>query len=343
MQKRVKFISAGIFFLIIGALGFHNNQKKIKGYEKFVSQREEFISNNIASDKQFSLPEFSSVDIFGNKIDSSSLKGKKTFIQFIDPNSESQRKTLKKVYQNTKNDNLTIMAIVKDSESHMFDIFMDEMRFAIGDIYIVTKDYEKHKEIFNASPCCETFHLFDKSGNLVLTDISWKLLKIKTGTLLERLNNKELTVLSYIKSGKNIKELEGFEQIFRLIEKNEKNKNFIISMFTNICIDCPSGNLVNELKKSYKQLNQSVDFHVILSDSYNENDINNLKELLKIEFPVIIADENLMKKWIWLTLGIEESKISNIVFLLDKKGKITRVMKPNQYKEFFNYINYLYQ
>ena len=147
MGKAIKFSIVGIILLALAALALFNNQNKITKDEGFVTNKEDYISNNIASIKQFSLPEFSSTDIFGKTINTSLLKGKKAFIQFINPKSESQIEVLKRVCQGFKDEESTITVFIKDSEGHMFERFMDEIRFALGDISIITENYDKYKNI----------------------------------------------------------------------------------------------------------------------------------------------------------------------------------------------------
>ncbi|MBC8358018.1 MAG: hypothetical protein H8E54_03595, partial [Candidatus Aminicenantes bacterium] len=65
MGKTIKFSIVGIILLALAALALFNNQNKITKDEGSVINKEDYISNNIASIKQFSLPEFSSTDIFG--------------------------------------------------------------------------------------------------------------------------------------------------------------------------------------------------------------------------------------------------------------------------------------
>lgn len=339
MGKTIKFSIVGIILLALAALALFNNQNKITKDEGSVINKEDYISNNIASIKQFSLPEFSSTDIFGKTVNTSLIKGKKAFIQFIDPKSENQIEALKKFYQEYKDEEITITIYVKDSESHIFDRFMDEIRFALGDIFIITENYEAHKKIFRSPSCCETFYLFDQSGNFVLADLNWKLLINSTKTLQEKLiSNKKSSVLDFINPGENIKDLQGFKHIYEITEKEREYDYFIISMFTNICMGCPSGWIVNELKKLHELFGHSMYFLIILSDDFNENDIDNLKTILKIKLPVIKADEILLKKWNQLNTELGKSRPNNIVFLLNKKGQILIVMKPPQQKEFFNHL-----
>jgi len=157
LGNTIKFSIVGIILLALAALAFFNNQNKITKDEGFVINKEDYISNNIVSIKQFSLPEFSSTDIFGKTVNTSLLKGKKAFIQFIDPKSENQIEALKKFYQEYKDEEITITVYVKDSESHIFDRFMDEIRFALGDVFIITENYEAHKKIFRSPSYCKTF------------------------------------------------------------------------------------------------------------------------------------------------------------------------------------------
>jgi len=348
LGKAIKFSIVGIILLALAALALFNNQNKITKDEGFVTNKEDYISNNIASIKQFSLPEFSSTDIFGKTINTSLLKGKKAFIQFIDPKSESQIEVLKRVCQGFKDEESTITVFIKDSEGHMFERFMDEIRFALGDISIITENYDKYKNIFKVPPCCETFNLFNEKGKLIASDLNRELyyekdIRIYLNRLVEKKNRvikkKKFFVSNYIKLGENVKNNDFLKPLAKVIEGEEYFDYYVMSMFDNVCTACQTGKLINRLKELHKLDSTYIYFLIILSDNYNENDINNFKTHLKISIPVIRADKQLSNNWNQLMKEFSNIELNNIIFLMDKKGKIIKLMEPDNREEFFSYLS----
>jgi len=337
MGKARKLIVFGIILIALSAIAIISFQNKLNENGITFKGKESKNSSNSKLEGTVIFPEFTSIDMFGNTINESTIKGKNTFVQFIDPRSKDQVEYIKKVCQEFEKNELTVLLFIKDTESYLLDQFVDEIKFALGDIFIVTENYETYKKIFKSPSCCESSYLFDQSGKLILEGLNWKLTEYGTRVLQEGLeNNKSYFFLDFIKPGENINNFNEFKCISEHIRKNEEYNHFIISMFNNICMDCPSGRILKELITSHEIINDSVSFLVILSENYDENDIENMKDIFKIKFPIIKADEGLLKKWKYLDTKTGTSKLSNIVFLVDKNGKVVEVMKPPFQKEFFS-------
>lgn len=132
MGSRIRLLIAGVFVLILAALAFYNNQEKSK-YT---------VPNNAATPPLQSLPEFSAVDIFGDKISTANLSGKNVFIQFIDPKSTSQIKSLNTIYRKYKEKGLSFIVFVKDSEQRIVERFINQIRFASANIVVITEKYK---------------------------------------------------------------------------------------------------------------------------------------------------------------------------------------------------------
>lgn len=338
MGKTIKLTFLGVFLLIIAALAIHNNLKKIERNENSVSQKDKYISSN--SREQLTLPDFSTVDIFGNTIDSSNFTGKKTFVQFINPKSESQIESLKRVYQEYKNEDFAIITFIKKVEDHIFHRFMDKIMFASGDIFIITEDYENHKTLFEAPSCCESFMLFGQEGKLIGSGTDQHLHKKDIRAYFNRLDaGKKFIISNYIKPGFHISDIDWLGSLARVIERENNYEYFIFSMFNNICTGCPSGTLINKLKEADKSASGSAHFLIILSDDYTENDVNNFKIHLEINFPVLKADEQLMNKWNQLIEEFSKIELNNIIFSVSKEGEILDTIMLNRWNEFFNNLS----
>ena len=106
-------------------------------------------------------------------------------------------------------------------------------------------------------------------------------------------------------------------------------------MFTDVCRDCLSGGLINELKKKSKLYHNSTLFLVILSDDFSTTDMANFKEITKIDIPILKAEGELKKKWNALKKEYGIFQLNNIVFLMNRNGKILNVMERNLWQEYF--------
>lgn len=334
LKKSTIYLSGFLIILILSVFVLFQNEREIN-LNSILKINISSLKKSNAKKKFTSYPEFSAVDIFGNKINPSTLKGSNVFIQFINPKLHEQVDLLKKIYFEFNEQELLIVVFTKD-----FKILKKEIRYTLGSIFFITSGYEKFKKIFQVPSCCESFYLFDKSGNLVITDFNWKGYEEGIKTQLQSLLKKiEFSIHYFIKSGENIRNIDWFDHLWKIIIREKTPNYHVISMFTRICSSCPSGRIINNLKELYKTSNKSAQFLSILSDNFSENDVNNLKINLGIKFPMIKADEKLANKWNKLIKEFRETDLNNIVFLIDKKGQILSVMQSNNQEEFFTYLS----
>jgi hypothetical protein len=282
------------------------------------------------------LPTFTVKDIYGNEIKSNNLIGNFIYIQFVNPISSNDIELLKKVYFKYHDyKNFIIIAFVKD-----FKKFLKNFLLFGNNIFVVREDYEKLKRIFRASQCCESFYIFDKTGKLIKSNIN--IVGYEEGVkpyLMNILENKKFSISYFIKEGENTKNFKWFKQISDII-MNEKAEYFVISMFIDICMTCLSGQIINKLNELHKLNNSNFFFLTILPTTFTKQDIKNLKNQLRINFKIIIADENLSHKWNQLIKEFRISDLTNIVFLVNKKGEIIKVAEPNCqcFKDFFDFL-----
>jgi len=82
---------------------------------------------------------------------------------------------------------------------------------------------------------------------------------------------------------------------------------------------------------------------ILNRSKFRDKDIPILKSQLKIDFPTIIADYNLNKKWDSLIKRYNEDLLTDIIFLLDESGKIIKVADRTCkcLPSFFNHVNSL--
>lgn len=333
LKKSTTFL-IGFFILLILLVLLIIQNRRLNEQSSILKRRASLLKKSDLERQFSSFPEFSAVDIFGNIVNPSILKGTNVFVQFINPKLEDQIKLLKNVYFEFKNQALLMVVFTED-----FQKLNEEIGYALTRMFVITDDYEKFKKIFQVPSCCENFYLFDKSGNLVVTDFNWKGYKegIKTH-LMSLVEKKKFSIYHFIELEKNIRDIDWFEQLWKIIDREKTYNYYLISMFTRVCMNCPSGWIIDSLKELYKLSNNSIYFLIILSDNFSENDVRNFKVNLGIKFSVIKADRKLANKWDHLLEEFRESDLNNIVFLIDKHGQVLSAMQSNYQEEFFNYL-----
>ncbi|MCP2519369.1 hypothetical protein NLC26_01600 [Candidatus Aminicenantes bacterium AC-708-M15] len=285
------------------------------------------------------LPKFDSMDVRGKLVKSENFKGKNLYVQFVDPLDFDDIDLIKKIYVNWKDENLEIVVITKD-----FERFKARSGIGTEDIIVLANDYEKLKSKFNSPQCCGTYYLFNKSGRVIAAGKN--VIGYENGVkvfLKQLIRNEYFSMSNFIRANENIKNIEWFDQIAEIIEKEDK-RYFIFSLFTSFCESCLSGAIINNLKKIYSKNKNFIYVMCILNaDFHTKEDIESLRSQSGINFPIVIADSLLNQKWVSLIHEFREADLTDIVFIVDKTGKILKVYHRNCncYKSFFDFVNSL--
>lgn len=282
------------------------------------------------------LPKFVSVDINGMEVNSKDFRGKNLFIQFVNPDNVGDVDLIKLVYSSWKNENLEIMIITNDLERFKSKFEVDSKK-----TILVTKDYEKLKSMFHSSTREGDYYLFNGSGDLIDTNKNYVGYDKGVKIFLMQLVKKDYFSFSdFIEENENIRNFPWLQQIERIIN-NKKKEYFMISLFTSFCGTCNSGPIINAMDKFHsKNKNSFYVLSILNNDFNNEEDIKSLISQSKINYPIVIAEQMLNKKWTDLINKYREQDLTNIVFIIDKSGKILKILHPNCncYKKFFNFL-----
>jgi len=282
------------------------------------------------------LPKFNTMDINDNPVRSKDFIGKNLYVQFVEPLDFDDIDLIKIVYSIWKDENLEIIAITKDLEK-----FKQKSKIDLGNIIVVNSDYERLKSKFNSPSNFGTYYLFNSLGKVV--DAGKNNIGYQRGVkvhLKRLIKNEYFSISEFIKANDNIKNIEWFSQVTNIVKKVDKDY-FVISLFTDICVECPSGRLLNKLKELDALKKNSFYFATILSDDFTEDDIKNLKEQIDIGFDVLKSDGKLSKKWRQMIEEFGEFNLTDIVFLLNEKGEIVQRAYPGCecYQDFFSYLD----
>lgn len=287
------------------------------------------------------LPVFESVDASGNPINSSSFKEKNLYVQFIDSDSIDDVDLIKEVYLNWIKEGLIIIAIPNDTPKFLESsgLYPDEI------IVLSSSEYKKMKWTFKAPSCCNSFFLFNTTGQLVKTEFNQKGYEKEIKKYLNQLmKNKIFQVSNYFKENEYIKDIGWLSLCWQIIKK-EKKDYFIVAIFNSICNECLSGAIVHKLVDLYADNRDHLYVLGIIPDDYKDNDIENLENFLNIEFHIERADPEFKKKWDALVSEYSEAELTNILFLVDSEGKLIKSTNndPDRLKEFFASVHSLFQ
>jgi hypothetical protein len=330
INNGTKFIIAVLILTAI-FLVFHSNKLKILPAE------------DIIVEDVFVFPEFSVVDYFGNTIDRIEFKENYVFVQFLDPKSYDHIHLLKNVCKEHGDDDLCILVFLKESEGYFFQQFMDELRFAMGNFILITDEYIEYKVLFEVPECCEIFMIFDEKGKQLMNEsATFNSFRLVQNRLNRSLKSVDFSIAQFLPENTNIRNLDWMSQISSIQES--RNENYcLISMFTDICTGCLSGNIIERMKKSYLKKRDFIYHLTIVPQYFAKNDIDNLKSQLNLHFDIIIANEQLDMQWNKLKEDYGHSNLNILVFLLDGKGTILRTMEENStcIEDFFSFVNKL--
>ena len=105
------------------------------------------------------------------------------------------------------------------------------------------------------------------------------------------------------------------------IIKSQKYEYYLLFYFKNICLNCPSGDIIlklNDLHKLYDYLY----IVVMLPEEFSENDIKNLEANLEIKYRLVKITKSFSEKWNrWLSRGNKKGLYYGAI-LLDREGQI---------------------
>ena len=325
-MKKIKHLQiiTGIFIFIVVII-FSSIKRKEESHQ--------------SSFKLTELPKFEAIDINGRKVKNSDVKGRNLYIQFINSSFPPDLFLLEDVYSKWCNEDLHFLGIVSDSTNLNL-----KSRFSSNNITFIEKNYSDLCSKFNLSPDIGFYFLVNKKGvviNAGKNDLGYE--KGPKVFLQELIKGDFFSISELIIENKYINEFDWLAQINGLIKDNRDKEYFIISLFTKICDSCAGGKIIQALKIMHRYGNDSIYIMSVLNRKFNSEDIINLKSQLKIPYLVILADNKLNIKWDSLIKRYREDFLTDIIFILDKSGKILKVAYRTCkcYPPFFDYMHSL--
>jgi hypothetical protein len=264
------------------------------------------------------------------------MNGKDLYIQFINSYFPPDLILFETVYTKWIFDDLYFLGIINDSTA------LDLTKYNSEKVIFIERDYNDLCSIFNLDTKNGFYYLVNKEGKV--TNSGKNDLGYERGPkilLQELLKNNFFSISEIIIENEKIANHKWFNQVNNLIQNENDKEYFLISLYTTICYSCSGGKIIRALKDIHrKDKNETIYILSIISRRYKEQDIHNLKTLLKIPHPVIRANNELDSKWNSLIEQYREDYLTDIVFLVDKSGTILKIAHTNCdcYPSFFTYV-----
>lgn len=233
--------------------------------------------------------------------------------------------------------NLSLMNAVYSQWSEHIDMFVFTKKYNLlrnrleGEypkaIFIEDR-YEESAKAFKSTKYGKHY-VFDKSGELMYSAHN----NIRHENGVKRIlnlvvNKKQFRIADHIQKNEHISNLPNFTQVYKTFNDLGK-KYLLVGLVYSFCDSCRSRGFVNILKTIHSRGLGKDRVILVLSNEYTEMDIKIFKSQLQVEFPVIIADEVLNRKWQALINEYSKTELNDLAFSIDSSGKIDQVLDPN--------------
>lgn len=290
---------------------------------------------NRRNDNIDNLPLFIIKDNYKRTIDSHNYLGKCTYIQFIYSKDPNDIRLLESVYSNWKDEEINIILISNEKIENILRINM-----SLRNRVIMIPNNDLLHKLFKVKEEIGVYFIFDKAGKLIYMGNSNDNYECKAKIYLKRLiRNERFDIEGFINPKQNIYSSEILSNIAWIIRK-ENREICILSFFNKICDTCSGGRLIERMNELYSQKGNKILILSIISDKYNKEDVEKLRQQMDIKYQILNADGLLSQTWNRLIEEYCDNELTDLIFIIDKEGEILRYADRNCncYKELFEYI-----
>ncbi len=270
------------------------------------------------------LPNFKTIDIFDNIIDSNDFIGNVLYVQFLDPGDIDDIQLFQNVFSSWSKEGLRILAITND-----WNAWPKEMKDQKNTSLFITEECNKLKENFRSPLHQNHYYIFDDKGEL--RDWGQNNLGYEKGPkirLKELLKNEYFKITDFIPYN-DIFSIPWFENIVRKYPEIRLRNNYIIvALFASFCNSCLSAVLVEQLKEIARSEKICV-IGVLNSDYFAEEDVKALRSQLEIEFLICLSDKELTETWSRYIREFREDELNNIIIVAESSGHIQKLFHKN--------------
>jgi hypothetical protein len=291
--------------IILGALVAVN--VLLAGYITVVRSRQPVTSRN-AAEKKF-LPEIQMLDDRGHTVQSKQFLGAPLFVQFINPDVRQQTDLLYAILNDRPKQPLKILLVTPNAQN-----LRARVPSITDDITVVEKDYKELRTAFEIPEYSEKTLIFDKKGTRVDQRFYYQ------GGSLARLQTVVDGKPGY--SPALLKEAVISVKSAQLEEIRQKtltssSGKAVIAFFSVIGTYCPSGELIDSLKRHHAR-RKDVELLILFPKDYTSDDVQNFKSNLQVDIPVAVADPEFSNVWESFHLRYGETSINGALVAIDR-------------------------
>jgi hypothetical protein len=288
----------------------------IAGYLISHHHASEKTGNPVTIKKPQNMPLLKLKDYAGEELYTGQFIGKPIFVLFINPHVEAQVDAYVTVRTQQLNQPVSWLLISSDAR---------ELRQKLSrgnNDPIVENEYDKLRDLFGVSKCCEEWLIFDSRGNLKDSG------KYDEGGAAGRLKYLVDGDLPYstnvLFKALNSASDKGFLKQLHARAARSQSKKAVIVLFSSACTGCSEDYLIDLLRTGAKK-SPEIAFMALLPNTFSRSDVETFKTNLEIPFVVELADAELSRQW----LAINEKygwKAANGSVVVVSGGKIISVV-----------------
>ncbi len=267
-------------------------------------------------------PNFTTTDIDGRIIRGKDNNKRIRYVQFLGAIDNNNLMLLENVYREWA-DKIDIFIFIKNEM-----LFRKRASSDFSKAIIIKDEFIKMSDIFKSSKY-GNHYLFGEKGNAVFlaeNHIGYDFGIVRA--LQQFVNKRHFRIADFIQENNNLENYPEFIQAKNAI-KNMRGEYLIVGLIYLFCDSCASGPLVANFQRFHSLSDGKTSFLLILSREQRESELDSFRSQLGLDFPVVIADQRLNNKWENLMKIFSRNTFTNIVFAIDRTGKIVKVLDPS--------------
>lgn len=271
----------------------------------------------------WTMPDFSVIDPLGNILKPEEYRGvHHCLVVFVDADIETDLECMKKAYHDFQGEGIQIIGVSRD-------ISRIQAKSASYPFFYIQEAYEEAANRFRAPRHQSAFYLFSAQGILLHSG----LLGVRYETHLKKIlnsciRNKRFTAQDLFPRQAN---LSNEPWHLRLEEILHPSKEYHLGAFFNaFCDACQSGRILSFMKDVTRINPSQWGCFIVFKDDLGEQDIENFRSQMKVDFPLVASSREFKSKWESLADEYSESELNEIVVIVDHQGNIIESFGSNE-------------
>jgi hypothetical protein len=263
------------------------------------------------------MPQFEAMDINNQPVSYRHIQGKIALVYFINLKQRDQIDIISDIYGEFGDfGKLSIIVFLEGS------VRSSQELLGLGQVRIIPDQNREYGRLFNVPSCCESFYLYNETGNLISSGANrWDNKQVIKVSLKKELENDTFSISRFLSASENIRSLIGPKEANRIFV--EDNPHFyIFALIRDFCKSCSSGRIIQKLNEFQKVSKNRLYIILYLPSSFNSQDLVNLRRQLGVDFDIQIAEIELGLKWDELVEEYGPLFVTDILILANQEGYV---------------------